>query len=125
MDPPFRGGGGGGLSADEHPLGDVRLGQAFMADVVNAFVRSPNSTRGALFVIYDEWGGFFDHVRPPRVPDDRASPDLNQDFGQMGFRTPAVAISPYARRRRKQPDFHSTTAMNSGSTTAPTGTSRS
>jgi phospholipase C len=100
VDPPFRDGGGGdGLSADEHPLGDVRLGQAFMADVVNAFVRSPAYRRGALFVVYDEWGGFFDHVRPPRVPDERASADLYEDFGQMGFRIPAVAVSPYARRR--------------------------
>jgi phospholipase C len=100
VDPPFRDGGGGdGLSADEHPLGDVRLGQAFMADVVNAFVRSPAYRRGALFVVYDEWGGFFDHVRPPRVPDDRASADLYEDFGQMGFRIPAVAVSPYARPR--------------------------
>jgi phospholipase C len=42
VDPPFRDGGGGdGLSADEHPLGDVRLGQVFMADVVSAFVKSP------------------------------------------------------------------------------------
>jgi phospholipase C len=100
VDPPFRDGGGGdGLSADEHPLGDVRLGQAFMADVVNAFVRSPAYRRGALFVVYDEWGGFFDHVRPPRVPDERASADLYEDFGQMGFRIPAVAVSPYARPR--------------------------
>jgi phospholipase C len=101
VDPPFRDGGGGdGLSADEHPLGDVRLGQAFMADVVNAFVNSPAYRRGALFVVYDEWGGFFDHVPPPRVADDRASADLYEDFGQMGFRIPAVAVSPYARRRR-------------------------
>jgi phospholipase C len=101
VDPPFRDGGGGdGLSADEHPLGDVRLGQAFMADVVNAFVRSPAYRRGALFIVYDEWGGFFDHVRPPRAADDRASADLYEDFGQMGFRIPAVAVSPYARRRR-------------------------
>ena len=100
VDPPFRDGGGGdGLSADEHPLGDVRLGQAFMADVVNAFVRSPNYRKGALFVIYDEWGGFFDHVRPPRVVDDRASRDQNEDFAQMGFRIPAVTVSPYTRRR--------------------------
>src|SRR3954468_19894915 len=42
IDPPFRDGGGfEGMSADEHPLGDVRLGQAFMADVVNAFVALP------------------------------------------------------------------------------------
>jgi phospholipase C len=103
IDPPFRDGGGfEGMSADEHPLGDVRLGQAFMADVVNAFVRSPNYRRGALFVIYDEWGGFFDHVRPPRVVDGRMSRDLNKDFGQMGFRIPAVTVSPYSRPKKKK-----------------------
>ncbi len=103
VDPPFRDGSGGdGLSADEHPLGDVRLGQAFQADVVNAFVSSPCYRRGALFVIYDEWGGFFDHVRPPRVWDDRSSNNLDEDFGQMGFRVPAVAVSPYTRRDRKR-----------------------
>ena len=59
-----------------------------MADVVNAFTASPNYRRGALFVIYDEWGGFFDHVRPPRVPDDRASTDLDEDFGQIGLPRP-------------------------------------
>jgi phospholipase C len=53
-------------------------------------------------VIYDEWGGFFDHVTPPSVPDDRSSADLNEDFGQMGFRIPALAVSPYARRRSKR-----------------------
>jgi phospholipase C len=104
VDPPFRDGGGfEGMSADEHPLGDVRLGQAFMADVVNAFVHSPNYRRGALFIIYDEWGGFFDHVRPPRVVDGRMSRDLNKDFGQMGFRTPAVTVSPYSRPRKHKP----------------------
>ena len=106
VDPPFRDGGGGdGLSADEHPLGDVRLGQAFMADVVNAFVKSPNYRRGALFVLYDEWGGFFDHVTPPHVADDRASADLYEDFGQMGFRTPALAVSPYARGSKRRSGF--------------------
>jgi phospholipase C len=106
VDPPFRDGGGGdGLSADEHPLGDVRLGQAFMGDVVNAFVRSPNYRRGALFIIYDEWGGFFDHVRPPRVPDARSSRDLDEDWGQMGFRIPAVAVSPYARGAKSRSRF--------------------
>jgi phospholipase C len=106
VDPPFRDGGGGdGLSADEHPLGDVRLGQAFMADVVNAFVQSSNYRRGALFIVYDEWGGFFDHVRPPRVPDDHSSRDLAEDFGQMGFRIPAVAVSPFARSRKPADRF--------------------
>jgi phospholipase C len=99
VDPPFRDGGGGdGVSADEHPLGDVRLGQAFMSDVVHAFMESPNWERGALFIVYDEWGGFFDHVRPPSVPDARQSASIDQDFGLMGFRVPAVVVSPFANR---------------------------
>jgi phospholipase C len=99
VDPPFRDGGGGdGVSADEHPLGDVRLGQAFMSDIVHAFIDSPNWERGALFIVYDEWGGFFDHVRPPSVPDARRSSNINLDFGLMGFRIPAVVVSPFANR---------------------------
>jgi phospholipase C len=106
VDPPFRDGGGGdGLSADEHPHGDVRLGQAWMADVVNAFVQSPNYERGALFIVYDEWGGFFDHVKPPSVRDARQTKgNLDTDFGQMGFRIPAVAVSPYTRNRNAASD---------------------
>ncbi len=100
VDPNFAGseGEGPGLSGDEHPHGDVRTGQAFMADVCHAFMESPQWKHGALFVVYDEWGGFFDHVAPPRVPDARNDPDINKDFGQMGFRIPAVALSPYLRR---------------------------
>src|SRR4051794_7943339 len=100
VDPNFAGsvGEGPGLSGDEHPHGDVRAGQAFMADVVHAFLESPQWGRGALFIVYDEWGGFFDHVAPPRVPDDRNDPDLAKDYGQMGFRIPAVAVSPYVKR---------------------------
>jgi phospholipase C len=105
VDPPYRDGGGfDGNSADEHPHGDVRLGQAWMADVVKAFVESPNYRRGALFIVYDEWGGFFDHVTPPSVPDDRQSADLFKDFGQMGFRIPAVVVSPWTRNRAKGGD---------------------
>jgi phospholipase C len=97
VDPAFQGE-DQGTSGDEHPLADIRVGQAFVADIVHAFMSSPQFKRGALFMVYDEWGGFFDHVVPPRVPDLRSSRDLNQDFGQMGFRIPAVAVSPYARR---------------------------
>jgi phospholipase C len=89
---------GGGTSGDEHPHGDIRAGQAFMSDVVHAFMESPHWKRGVIFVVYDEWGGFFDHVRPPRVPDIRNDTDPNKDFGQMGIRIPAVAISPWVRR---------------------------
>jgi phospholipase C len=99
VDPMFLDGGGGdGLSGDEHPHGDIRIGQAFMADVVNAFISSPQFRRGAMFINYDEWGGFFDHVPPRFVPDDRSSSNLEENFGVTGFRVPGVAISPYARR---------------------------
>ena len=99
VDPPFRdGGGGNGVSADDHPHGDIRLGQAFMSDVVHAFLESPQYRRGALFIVYDEWGGFFDHVPPPRVPDDRQNrADPNEDWAQMGFRIPAITVSPFVR----------------------------
>jgi len=89
---------GGGTSGDEHPHGDVRTGQAYMADVVHAFMESPQWKRGALFIVYDEWGGFFDHVRPPRVPDERNTRDVANDYGLMGFRIPAIAVSPYVRQ---------------------------
>jgi phospholipase C len=99
VDPPFRDGGGGdGVSADEHPHGDIRLGQAFMSDIAHAFIESPQYRRGAMFINYDEWGGFFDHVRPPFVPDDRRNRhDLDEDWGFAGFRIPGVAISPFTR----------------------------
>jgi phospholipase C len=87
-----------GLSSDEHPHGDIRFGQYLMSQVVKAFLSSPNFRRGAMFVNYDEWGGFFDHVSPLFVPDDRSSKKLSKSFGVTGFRTPAVSISPWARR---------------------------
>jgi len=101
VDPPFGAESVSGMSLDEHPTGDVRLGQAWMSDVVHAFLQSPNYQRGAMFIVYDEWGGFFDHVRPPRVPDIRASSHIDQDFGQMGFRVPAIAVSPFTRRGKR------------------------
>jgi phospholipase C len=112
VDPNFGAseGEGPGLSADEHPHGDVRAGQAFMADVVHAFMESPQWRRGALFIVYDEWGGFFDHVPCQRVPDDRNSSDIAKDFGLMGFRIPAVAVSPYVRRHHVE---HTTYAFES------------
>ena len=94
IDPPFR----GENRADDHPQGDIRTGQRFVREVFRAFAESPHLEKGAFILVYDEWGGFFDHVAPPKVPDDRESANLDEDFGQTGFRTPAVAISPYARR---------------------------
>jgi phospholipase C len=99
VDPPFLDGGGGdGLSGDEHPHGDVRIGQAYMAEIAHAFMESPQWKHGALFINYDEWGGFFDHVSPVIVPDDLARKNLDESFGITGFRIPNTVISPFAKR---------------------------
>ncbi|HEY7152280.1 MAG TPA: alkaline phosphatase family protein [Solirubrobacterales bacterium] len=87
-----------GTSGDEHPHGDIRVGQAFMSDVVHAFMESPNYRRGVLFIDYDEWGGFFDHVKPRHVPDQRETSNLATDYGFTGFRIPGVCVSPFSRK---------------------------
>ena len=99
VDPPFLDGGGGdGLAGDEHPHADIRIGQAYMSEVAHAFLDSPQYERGAMFINYDEWGGFFDHVKPVFVPDDRESPNLDDNFGVSGFRIPNAVLSPFAKR---------------------------
>jgi phospholipase C len=84
--------------SDNHPHGDIRMAQRFLHSVFSAFARSPQWHRGLFVLTYDEWGGFFDHVAPPVVPDDRASKVDLENFGQTGFRVPTVLASPFARR---------------------------
>ncbi len=92
VDPAFIGAG----QNDDHPLADVRAGQAFLRDVFKAFSESPQWEKGLFISTYDEWGGFFDHVPPPHFPDDRANAVDDDDFSQAGFRVPTVMASPYA-----------------------------
>jgi len=89
---------GGPYRTDDHPHGTIELGQRFVDAVFGAFLRSPQWSRGMFVLVYDEWGGFFDHVHPPVVPDARSSQDDLQNFGQTGFRVPSIVASPYARR---------------------------
>lgn len=91
-----------GLANDDHPHADIRLGQAFLSGVVEAFLTSPLYEKSALVITYDEWGGFWDHVDPPRVADDRATPGDpggDDDFGQLGFRIPSTIVSPWTAAR--------------------------
>ena len=94
IDPGF----GGDLRTDEHSYGDIRLGQRFVREIFKAFVNSKHWKSGLFILTYDEWGGFFDHVRPPLLPDDRAVPDIEFSFGLAGFRVPSFIASPYAAR---------------------------
>lgn len=90
---------------DEHPPKNVQVGQAFVAKVVNAVFASPLWARTALFITYDEHGGFYDHVPPPPacVPDD-IPPVLRPGdepgaFDRYGIRVPFVVVSPYAKKK--------------------------
>lgn len=94
LDPPYL----PWWQADDHPHADPRAGQRFLRDVFRAFATSPHWERGLFVLTYDEWGGFFDHVRPPLLPDPLAGPDeFGFDYAQSGFRVPTVMASPYAR----------------------------
>jgi phospholipase C len=93
LDPRFV----GDEQCDDHPLADIRRGQAFLRDAFKAFAKSKHWHTGAFIVTYDEWGGFFDHVPPPTFADDRTSTVDAQNFGQGGFRVPTILASPFAR----------------------------
>jgi Phosphoesterase family len=88
----------GDLRTDCHPHGDTRVAERFLLEVFAAFAQSPQWDRRVFVVVFDEWGGFFDHVAPPVLRDDNSSPHDADNFGQAGFRVPAVLASPYARR---------------------------
>jgi phospholipase C len=78
--------------SDLHPPRRLVFGEAFLASVVRAMEESPQWRRSLLLIVYDEHGGFYDHVPPPRAAD----PD--PAFRQLGFRVPAIAVGPSVRR---------------------------
>ncbi len=71
----------------EHPPALVSTGQAYVTSLVNAIMQSPDWASTAIFLSWDDWGGFYDHVAPPVV-----------DQNGYGLRVPGIVISPYAKR---------------------------
>jgi hypothetical protein len=71
----------------EHPPSAVSAGQSYVTSLVNAVMTSPDWSSTAIFLAWDDWGGFYDHVVPPRV-----------DVNGYGLRVPGIVISPYAKR---------------------------
>jgi phospholipase C len=71
----------------EHPPASVHQGQAYVTAVINAAMKSPDWDSTAIFVQWDDWGGFYDNVVPPQV-----------DQNGYGLRVPAMVISPYAKK---------------------------
>jgi phospholipase C len=74
-------------TVSEHPPALVSVGQSYVTGLVNAIMRSPDWKSTAIFIAWDDWGGFYDHVTPPRV-----------DVNGYGLRVPGLLISPYARK---------------------------
>ena len=80
------------LASDDHPAHNILRGQAFVASVYKALAESPLWPKTLLIVTYDENGGFYDHVPPPKTVDD------DPEFAQLGFRVPAFVIGPTVKK---------------------------
>ena len=70
----------------EHPTALVTVGQSYVTTLINAVMRSPEWNSTAIFLTWDDWGGFYDHVPPPQI-----------DSLGYGIRVPGIVISPYAK----------------------------
>ena len=79
-------------SNDDHPPSDVMAGQDLVLKLYNAVVNSPAWKRTLLVIVYDEHGGFYDHVEPEDAADD------DPDFRKFGVRVPAFVVSPWVER---------------------------
>jgi phospholipase C len=71
----------------EHPPAQVSAGQAYVTNLINHVMKGPEWRSTAIFLTWDDWGGFYDHVVPPAV-----------DENGYGLRVPGLVISPFARR---------------------------
>jgi phospholipase C len=73
-------------AVSEHPTAKISDGQTYVTGLVNDVMRGPDWSSTAIFITWDDWGGFYDHVVPPMV-----------DEQGYGLRVPGLVISPYAR----------------------------
>jgi phospholipase C len=102
VDPVFAG--PANVENDEHPPANVQVGEKFVSDVINGLFTSPEWPSSALFLEWDEHGGFYDHVAPPAAtPPDNIAPmtgsrDQSGGFDRYGIRVPVAVISPFSKQ---------------------------
>jgi phospholipase C len=96
---------------DDHPTHDVASADRLIANVYNA-LRANESlwSKSLLIVLYDEHGGFYDHVVPPKA----IPPDHHQEeytFDQLGLRVPSILVSPYTLKSVLKTEFDHTSLL--------------
>lgn len=85
-----------GQNSDHPGSTDNTDGPSWVASIVNAIGNGPYWSNTAIFITWDDWGGFYDHVRPPKVIDNGTSWGSGYVYG---FRVPLIVVSPYAKAR--------------------------
>jgi phospholipase C len=97
-----------GTGNDDHPHADLRKGEIFLRDIVTTLASSPAWKNTVLVINRDEWGGFFDHVTPPRVvAPNNVDTDLVDGKALLGCRVPTLVVSPFARGNPAAPRVNS------------------
>jgi phospholipase C len=74
-------------AVSEHPPASVGVGQNYVTGLINTIMQGPDWNSTAIFLTWDDWGGFYDHLAPPKV-----------DQTGYGLRVPGLVISPYAKQ---------------------------
>jgi phospholipase C len=74
-------------NVSEHPPAPISAGQTYVTGLINTIMQSPDWSSTAIFLSWDDWGGFYDGVAPPTV-----------DQNGFGIRVPGLVISPYAKQ---------------------------
>jgi phospholipase C len=88
--------------SEENP-DDIRYGERFVSRVLDSVMSGPGWPKTLLVWLYDEHGGYYDHIHPPPaiapddIPPNLAPTDIPGGYDRYGFRVPAVVVSPYAR----------------------------
>jgi len=86
-----------GTGNDDHPHADIREGDLFLYETFQAVARGPKWANTVFIVNFDEWGGFFEHVAPPRATAaNSVDTDLVNGKALLGLRVPTVVASPFS-----------------------------
>jgi phospholipase C len=88
----------GDAADDSHPPRDVLPSERLVARIYRSLRRSPLWGRSILLILYDEHGGFFDHVRPPEDVPSPGTGERGFGFARLGIRIPCLLVSPLVAR---------------------------